>query len=512
MGQIEALEGVYIRTGSGERVLSGLIAKIGEFNFVGDNAGCFAGKPFPEHGFTMMLGSFVTYVAVEVVRGYPEQVLVDDETPLLAALGRRITRPESCVEVMVTGPVDAAGKVDASQSKAAEVAKVRSAKPRLEKDLPGTPELRGRGATLVEIVDTLADPVNPGVDIVVTVADLEAKRVLLQKEAVAMITARDEFNRDLREYNAANGFTPVAVDTHRGAEVRQRGKGLNDEINREARPTTSARSESRVSTGRPVYSSPAKNLRAAEAGRAELSGLTGDAWRAQQKRVNELVYVANQQNEALRRANAGAGDSEMVYSARPVSQVSKGQASSPLVGGADRARSVTSGQNQQLQMYDPVLAAKQKVGQGNASRAKGNPGPGNASRAKGNSGQGNQNGGQAASAGRGKPPPPPRYQQQPRPQGQYQREPEYVQQPQNVGQGDDRYDDGDSAMARAGYHRVDRALGPRIGARMLAPGDVRNKLDRIYLSEQLEEEGPPGPACFGPRIMKEPPPPVSQFQ
>ena len=147
-----------------------------------------------------------------------------------------------------------------------------------------------------------------------------------------------------------------------------------------------------------------KNLRAAEAGRAELSGLSGDAWRAQQKRVNELVYVANQQNEAL--CKAGAGDSQMVYSARPVSQVSKGQASSPLVGGADRARSVTSGQNKQLQMYDPVLAAKQKVGQGNASRAKGNPGQGNASRAKGNSGQGKQNGGQAASAGRGKPPPP----------------------------------------------------------------------------------------------------------
>ena len=130
-------------------------------------------------------------------------------------------------------------------------------------------------------METLADPVNPGVDVVVTMADLEAKRVLLQKEAVAMMTARDEFNRDLREYNAANGFTPVAVDTHRGAEVRQRGKGLNDELNREARPTTSARSGSRVSTGRPVYSSPAKNLRAAEAGRAELSGLTGDAWRAQ---------------------------------------------------------------------------------------------------------------------------------------------------------------------------------------------------------------------------------------
>ena len=33
---------------------------------------------------------------------------------------------------------------------------------------------------------------------------------------------------------------------------------------------------------------------------------------------------------------------------------------------------------------------------------------------------------------------------------------------------------------------------------------MRNKLDRIFLSEILEEQGPPGPLCFGPRIMREP--------
>ena len=33
---------------------------------------------------------------------------------------------------------------------------------------------------------------------------------------------------------------------------------------------------------------------------------------------------------------------------------------------------------------------------------------------------------------------------------------------------------------------------------------------RIYLSELLEEQGPPGPACFGPRIMKQAP--VPNFQ
>ena len=46
-----------------------------------------------------------------------------------------------------------------------------------------------------------------------------------------------------------------------------------------------------------MYSSPAKNLRAAAAARAELSTLTGEAWRRQAERVNELVDVCNRQNE-----------------------------------------------------------------------------------------------------------------------------------------------------------------------------------------------------------------------
>ena len=70
MGQVEELAGVSIRVGSvsGEVVLSGLICKINEFNFVSDNAGCFSNKPFPTDGFLMTLGSFVTYVTTKRVR------------------------------------------------------------------------------------------------------------------------------------------------------------------------------------------------------------------------------------------------------------------------------------------------------------------------------------------------------------------------------------------------------------------------------------------------------------
>ena len=118
VGLAVALAGVSFRTGSvtgsGERVLSGLVCKIGEFNFISDNAGCFANKPFPADGFLMTLGSFVTYVAIEPVREYPAQVLVAEDPPSFrAALGRRSARPGSSVEVMMVGTSAAAGKGDA---------------------------------------------------------------------------------------------------------------------------------------------------------------------------------------------------------------------------------------------------------------------------------------------------------------------------------------------------------------------------------------------------------------
>ena len=53
-------------------------------------------------------------------------------------------------------------------------------------------------------------------------------------------------------------------------------------------------------------------------------------------------------------------------------------------------------------------------------------------------------------------------------------------------------------------------MGSRLGSRNLQPDDARLKLDRIYRSELIEIQGPPGPACIGPRIMNEPP--VPNFQ
>ena len=75
--------------------------------------------------------------------------------------------------------------------------------------------------------------------------------------------------------------------------MRKRGKGLNAEIDRDGRSSTS-KAPSHVSAERPKYSSPAKILRANDAARAELSGLSAEAWRKQQYRVNELVEKATE--------------------------------------------------------------------------------------------------------------------------------------------------------------------------------------------------------------------------
>ena len=72
--------------------------------------------------------------------------------------------------------------------------------------------------------------------------------------------------------------------------------------------------------------------------------------------------------------------------------------------------------------------------------------------------------------------------------------------------GPSRYNDGDTALRGAGFMQRDQldALAERIGERDLPAGDARMYLDRIQRSALIEEEGPPGPPCFGSRIMMEP--------
>ena len=111
------------------------------------------------------------------------------------------------------------------------------------------------------VLEKLDRPVAPDANVELTAAALETERLRLQKEAKLVMETRLAFDRDLREYNAANGitegFTPV-VNPRRRAELRDRGKDLNVEMDRAAESSTGKSASRKSGTGKPVYSSPAK--------------------------------------------------------------------------------------------------------------------------------------------------------------------------------------------------------------------------------------------------------------
>jgi hypothetical protein len=300
MGQIDMLGGVFIRTGSvivasGVRVVSGLVQRLGSLSFISDNAGCLGGRPFPRDSRIMSFGSHEVYVGTESV--CREQVLVAADPPShMLARARRSARLVESAEVMMAGtsvpPAGGTGKAAAAADTPPEQEKIkRSARPPLERadNLAGTSSVSARGQPLIPIINRLLEPVQSGDDPVQTKEVLEGTRQTLINEALAMQEERERFNWQLREYKAAQGFTPVVTWPSRIEEVRTRGRDLNAELGKDAR----AKSHSATSTlPKVIYSSPVKNLRAAAEVAKDLSSLSGEALREQQARLNQLLSEA----------------------------------------------------------------------------------------------------------------------------------------------------------------------------------------------------------------------------
>ena len=101
--------------------------------------------------------------------------------------------------------------------------------------------MSGMEVPLEEVIEKLDQPVAASANVELTIAELEPERLRLQIEARLVMETRQVFDRDLREYNAANGitegFTPV-VNPRRRAELRDRGKYLNGEMAKAAGSST----------------------------------------------------------------------------------------------------------------------------------------------------------------------------------------------------------------------------------------------------------------------------------
>jgi hypothetical protein len=283
---------------SGVRVVSGLVQRLGSLSFISDNGGYLAGRQFPKDGQIMSFGSHKVYVGTESVCRYPEQVLVAADPPshLLAHAGRS-ARPVESAEVMMAGtavpPADGASKGAAAAEVTPEKEKAkRTACPPLERaeNLAGTSGVPARGQPLIPIINRLLEPVQSDDDPEQMKEVLEGTRQALVDEALAMQQERERFNRQLREYEASQGFTPVVTRPSWIEEVRTRGRDLNNELGKDSR----AKTNSATSTlPKVIYSSPVKNLRAAAEVAKELSSLSGEALREQQARLNQLLSEAS---------------------------------------------------------------------------------------------------------------------------------------------------------------------------------------------------------------------------
>jgi hypothetical protein len=260
----------------------------------------------------MSFGSHEVYVGTESVCRETVLVAADPPSHLLAHAGRS-AHPVESAEVMMADtsvpPAGGAGKAAAAADTPPEQEKAkRSARPPLERaeNLASTSGVPARGQPLLPIIDRLLESVRSGNDPEQTKEVLEGSRQALIDEALAMHQERERFNRQLREYEAVHGFTPVVTRPNRIEEVRTRGRDLNTELGKDAR----VKSHSATSTlPKVIYSSPVKNLRAAAEVAKDLSCLSGEALREQQARLNQLLSEATKQQEAFKKANPGVGAS-----------------------------------------------------------------------------------------------------------------------------------------------------------------------------------------------------------
>ncbi|KAK1698476.1 hypothetical protein QYE76_015173 [Lolium multiflorum] len=458
VGHEVALAGVHIRAGildiNGERTVSALVERIYNMDFINDNAGCFAnGGKFPQNGRTIEFGSIRVYLGTVPVRQRLSPVLVAPDPPRWLCAGRAA----GSVEVMMAGAVNT-GK-GAVEEGAERAASTRPAKPPLERDAGVAGASSAPPATpLQAAMNTLATPIAQNIDPAKAQEELEATRKALLTGGADIIRAQRELNLTLREYNAAHGFASVSAHAARMPENRLKARNLDQDLRKEVLAGKSA------SVSVSIIEKPNKNARAVES--------------IEQQNAEQLAKL----NEAVA--------SKSARSTKNAGSKSQGQASSPH---PDKRREREKNARQ-MTVYDPVLAGKQKAGQHDAGRKS-----------------------QGADRGYAK-------EAMPETIMPVDMKPGKIIEPQewrtwmkkchHQGTGRQEPRNRKSTMnqievERTRVHR--NPLGERLGERCLPDRDARHRLDRVHLSAIVECEGPPGPRCFGPRIMREEPP-VRNFQ
>ena len=194
------------------------------------------------------------YVVI-VLEAFPREVVTIFGTPPSFSTSRTAG---GSVEVMMAGSVE-------------------NRHPPLERNVDGrATNLRLPNPDLINSsIEHLRNHITPiEADPAAAAAALETTRQNLLEEAIKVVVAQWRMNATMREYNIVHGFVRLPSTSHLDQPP---GRNLGSEMDCVADPRTPA--------VQPVYSTPAKNMRAAEAAVVELSHLEGEELLHQQARV-----------------------------------------------------------------------------------------------------------------------------------------------------------------------------------------------------------------------------------
>src|SRR4051812_14310626 len=137
------------------------------------------------------------------------------------------------------------------------------------------------GVGTSELRDILYTHVHMGGDPAQIHANLEKARLLLAEKTEHVLAETRRLGLITREYNAAHAGPRRPIEPAILEELRSRGRAVGQQLSgaeQPARPTQPAES---AFIQRPMYSTPDKNLRAAEQIAIELEDLEGEEWRQQ---------------------------------------------------------------------------------------------------------------------------------------------------------------------------------------------------------------------------------------
>ncbi|KAK1649163.1 hypothetical protein QYE76_066968 [Lolium multiflorum] len=285
VGPSASAAGVFIRTGltttTGERVASGLVWRFGSLD-------------------STTLAASPTGHSLPAATSSASAASTSTSPPS----HHRATRARSCaVQASLTtaGPRIMQEVMTTDDDAGAKSARVRG--PVLEREAAAGASASGAKAPpppsrLDEVWAKLSSPLTAGADPSAIEKDLETHRTLLLMQAEELSATKRQMEITQREYNRAHGFTPAGDNPSRAGHIRRRGGGLGAEIARDGAESPAPSMEP------PVYNTPDKNMRAAQAAAEELSRLQGEELRRQTKRVTELLNAATKQSADPRYAHA----------------------------------------------------------------------------------------------------------------------------------------------------------------------------------------------------------------